>query len=744
MARLPGDEMTLQALLDDGPAERTRSSATNELALASRRVASGATETELSVPDMHCASCIRRVETALRAVPGVEQARVNLSTRRVSVRWRGEHAPPLLETLDAAGFPAHLFEREPEGQASGRDPELGRLLRALAVAGFASMNVMLLSVSVWSGADAETRQIFHWISAALTVPCVAYAGRIFFVPAWRALRRGRASMDLPISIGVLAAVGLSLYDTLHDGPYAYFDAAISLIFVLLIGRTLDHVMREKARSAVRGLEQLSPRGAHVLDATGASRYVALAEIAPGMRVLVAAGELVPVDGRIESGSSEIDCSIATGESAPLRVAAGAAVQAGTLNLTGPLTLVASAGAQDSFLAELVRLMVAAEGGRAGYRRIADRAARLYAPAVHVTACASFLYWLLASGDWHRAITIAVAVLIITCPCALGLAVPMVHVVAARRLFERGIMARDGSAIERLAEIDSVAFDKTGTLTTGIRLTADSERLDPDVLSIAAALGSRSNHPHARALAGRGAAGACPVAQDVVEEPGQGIEGRIDGKRYRLGRADWAVAPNPAGDLAGTVLACEGTALASFRFEEDMRAGSVEAAKALRVAGLDLAILSGDRPAAVAPIGRALSIDTVAAGLLPKGKVDWLSDRGREGHRVLMVGDGLNDAPALGAAHVSMAPASAADIGRKAADLVFLHDDLAAVPRAHAIARQADRLIRENFALAVAYNLLAVPVAILGEATPLIAALAMSVSSLTVVGNALRLGAGRNR
>ncbi|MBS0540809.1 MAG: heavy metal translocating P-type ATPase, partial [Proteobacteria bacterium] len=350
--------MTLQALLGEGPAARRAAASRREVDLASRQVAAGRHETELSVPDVHCASCIRTVETILAALPGVERARVNLSTRRVSVRWSGAEAPPLLETLEQAGYPAHLFERE----ESLKDPEFGRLMRALAVAGFAAMNIMLLSVAIWSGADPATRQIFHWISAALALPCVAYSGRIFFTPAWQALRHGRANMDLPISVGVLSATALSLYDTVQGGAYAYFDAATSLLFVLLVGRVLDHVMREKARSAVRGLEQMSPRSALVLREDGSSAYLALSEIAPGMRLLVAAGDRVPVDGRIESGTSLIDRSIVTGESTPCPVAADDLVQAGSLNLAGPLTVVASAGADGSFLAEIVRLMGTAEEG----------------------------------------------------------------------------------------------------------------------------------------------------------------------------------------------------------------------------------------------------------------------------------------------------------------------------------------------------------------------------------------------
>lgn len=709
------------------------SAARQEIRLASRELGDGLRQADLSVPDVHCAACIRTIETGLMQIAGVEHVRVNLSTRRVAVKWRGEEAPDLLAALARLGHRGHLFETE----AERADPERARLIRALAVAGFCSMNIMLLSVSVWSGAEPETRSAFHWISAALALPCLIYSGRIFFASAWSVLRHGRTNMDVPISIGICLAFGLSLYDTLHDGPHAYFDAATSLIFFLLIGRTLDHLMREKARAAVRGLMRLSPRGAMVLRADGSRDYLPLAEIEPGMRVALTAGDRIPVDGVVEEGASELDCAIVNGESAPRAVAAGAPVRAGTLNLSGPLTIAATARAESSFLAEMVRLMEAAEGGRASYRRIADRAAALYSPVVHATAFLTFLGWMMASGDWHRAITIAIAVLIITCPCALGLAVPIVQVMASRRLFENGIMVKDGSAIERMAEIDMAAFDKTGTLTLGLPRLVDSGGIAPADLAIAAEIGRRSGHPLSRAIAAAAPAGGATLS-DLREYPGFGIEGRLRGHLYRLGRAEWALAAGAGSQEAGTVLSRDGELLASFAFEETLRPQAQAAVAALRAEGVAIALLSGDTQAAVHAIATRLGIDAVAAGLLPAQKVERLAALAAQDHKVLMIGDGLNDTPALAAAHVSMAPASAADIGRNAADFVFLHDGLDAVPTALALARGSARLVRQNFALAILYNAVALPIAIAGYVTPLIAALAMSLSSVLVVANALRL------
>ena len=417
------------------------------------------------------ARCVARIERVLGGLPEVERARVNLSTRRVTIVWRGDAPPPFVATLNEAGFDAHLHDF---GVVEGKDSVLRELVRALAVAGFAAGNIMMLSVAVWSGADPETRDLFHWLSAAIALPSLAYSGRVFFRSAWQALRAGRTNMDVPISVGVLLAFGMSLYETIHHGPHAYFDAATSLLFFLLIGRTLDHMMRERARTAVKGLARLAARGASVLQPDGSQRYLPVGEIRPGMTILLAAGDRVPVDARVVEGRSDLDGSLVSGESLPKPVVPGDRLQAGTLNLTGPLTIEATAAAGKSFLAEMTRMMEAAEAGRTVYRRIADRAARLYAPVIHVTALLTFVGWMIAAGDVHRAATVAIAVLIITCPCALGLAVPMVQVVAARRLFERGIMVKDGGALERLAETDHVVFDKTGTLTQG-RAAIDRQR-----------------------------------------------------------------------------------------------------------------------------------------------------------------------------------------------------------------------------------------------------------------------------
>ena len=576
----PGAELALLARDARGTAE--------EVLLASRVVADGVRQTDLSVPTMHCGACIRTIEKALGGLAGVESARVNLSTRRVTVRWRSESAPPpFLETLKQAGFESHLFDIE----SDRKDAALSELMRALAVAGFAASNIMLLSVSIWSGAEAETRDLFHWLSAIIALPALAYSGRIFFRSAWQALKHWRTNMDVPISLGVLLAFGMSLYETVHHGPHAYFDAAISLLFFLLIGRTLDHVMRERARLAVKGLARLAARGALVVQADDTQVYLPVSDIQIGATLMLPAGERVPVDATVIKGVSELDLSLVSGEHTPLPAVIGSVLRAGTLNLTGPLTIVATATAENSFLGEMVRMMEAAEQGRSTYRRISDRAASLYAPAVHLTALLTFVGWLTATGDVHRAVTIAIAVLIITCPCALGLAVPMVQVVAARRLFESGIMVKDGGALERLAEIDTVMFDKTGTLTSGVPRLVGSGGIDPGLIAIAAGLACHSRHPYSRALVAA-AAGylASPVGFDEISEhPGYGLEAHAGAVTYRLGRPEWALADSAnseriSGDES-VVLARNGSRLADFRFEDRLRVDAATAVAELKDAGL---------------------------------------------------------------------------------------------------------------------------------------------------------------
>lgn len=733
-------------------AERAEHSAppSDELWLASRPLDGGLRQIDLSVPGVHCGVCITTIEKALKALPEVERARVNLSTRRVTCVWKeeigGKRTDPshLTAAIEAAGYEPHLYMPSAEESDEGRNA----LLRATGVAGFAAMNIMLLSVSVWAGADAATRDMFHWISAAIAGPALIYAGRHFYVSAYKALSHGRMNMDVPIVLAVSLSYAMSLYETLHHGAEAYFDASVSLLFFLLIGRTLDHIMRDKARSAITSLARLSPRGAMVLRDDGGQDYRTIEEIVPGDRILIAAGERVPVDCEVLSGASDMDCSIVNGESAPVAVGVGSGLQAGMMNLTGALTVLATAGVRDSFLAEIISLMEVAEGGKARYRRIADRAAEIYAPAVHFLALGAFLFWGIYSGDWRHAITIAIAVLIITCPCALGLAVPVVQVVAAGRLFANGIMVKDGSAMERLAEADVALFDKTGTLTLGKPKLVNRADIDPRYLAVAAALASQSRHPLSRALSNavKVDGGRFGAVQEIA---GSGLEAHDAEGVWRLGNQGFA-APEVSTDAAEsiangpqTTLSLNGKAVAVFQFEDQLRQDVEATVSGLQAKGYKTGILSGDRERVVSALGGRLGVNFWRGGLTPKDKVAEIMAAGEAGHHVLMVGDGINDAPALSAAYVSMAPASASDVGKQAADFVFLRESLSSVLLAIDVSRKAGALIKQNFALAIGYNAIFVPLALAGFASPLIAAVAMSTSSIVVVLNALRLSLGKS-
>ncbi|HET7717934.1 MAG TPA: heavy metal translocating P-type ATPase [Bauldia sp.] len=703
----------------------------------------GSGHIDFLVPGMHCAACIGKIEDVLNSMAGVSGARANLTSRRVGIDFDLLAADPdaILAAIENAGYSARPFDAS-AFDAAGRDAMDGDLVRSMAVAGFAAGNIMLLSVSVWSGASDATRELFHWLSALIALPAIAYAGRPFFRSALRSVSAGSLNMDVPISVGVLLAAAMSLYETAIGGQHAYFDAAVSLLFFLLVGRFLDYRMRNVARSAAAKLMSLSARSAMRVASDGSVAYVPIADIQPGDAVQVAVGERVPIDGMVTAGASDIDRSMLTGETEPEPVQAGGRIFAGTLNLTGPLTVRVTARAADTLLAEIVRLMEAAEHSSSRYVRLADRVSRAYAPVVHVVALVTVIGWLLVGAGWHSALTAAVAVLIITCPCALGLAVPAVQVVAGGFLLGRGVMVKDGSALERLAAIDTVVLDKTGTLTEGEPRLSGAPPATPQEWALAAILGNLSRHPLARALAR--AAGArrvvLPALDDVVERPGDGMEGRVGDLVVRLGRRAFVGGlTDDASDSGSEIWLRVGEEVPlRFVFEDALRADAADTVAALKAKGLDVILLSGDRKEAVARAAALAGIRYWRPCMRPTDKAAFLADLAAKGRRVLMVGDGLNDAPALASAFVSMSPANAADISQAAADIVFTGRKLGPVALTWVVAHLARRIVRQNFVVAIGYNLVAVPVAILGFATPLIAAVAMSTSSILVIANALKL------
>ncbi|MEC7794700.1 MAG: heavy metal translocating P-type ATPase [Pseudomonadota bacterium] len=690
----------------------------------------------LSLPTIHCSACISAVEQALNAHPGVNDARVNLTLKRAQVdAGSAVTADELVHTLASIGYEAH--ELDPGSAAVTATDKAGRdLLMRLAVAGFASMNVMLLSVAVWSGAADATRDLFHWISAFITFPTIAFSAQPFFRNAWSALKVKRLNMDVPITLAILLALVTSLWETTLSGEHAYFDAALALTFFLLAGRYLDHRTRAIARSAAEELTALEvPRAWRVVD--GEEIQTPVADLHIGDLIRVRPGARMPVDGEIIEGRSELDRSLLTGETLPVPAEPGTAVSAGEVNLTGPLLLRATAVGQDTSLHRMADLVAVAESGRSRYTSLADSAAKLYAPGVHILSALAFVGWYLYSWDVRTALNIAAAVLIITCPCALGLAVPAVTTAASGRLFKRGMLVKHETALERLASVDTVVFDKTGTLTAGRPLPLGLDRIDDASLSVALALAEGSAHPLSQSLtrALRDLAVPPAAVTDLTEMPGYGTQAQLNGQTVKLGRAGWA-GPSQNGGT-GAVLSI-GEQVVEFSFADDLRPGAEQAVAALQAAGIHVALISGDRQAAVADLAARLKITDWTAEALPGDKSARIQALQDGGAKVLMVGDGLNDTAALTAADVSISPATALDAARVASDIVLLGGDLSPIPSALTTARAATRRIRENFRIATLYNIIAVPLAIAGLATPLIAALAMSTSSITVSLNALRL------
>jgi len=701
----------------------------------------GSARFDLLVPDARCAACMAKIEREVLTVPGVAAARLNLSRKRLSVDFTSRAGDPALvmAALARVGYRASPYDPNQARQLHDRE---GRdLVLALAVAGFAVMNTMMFSVPIWAGLFGQelgptTRTVMMWFSGAVGAPCALFAGMPFFRSAWRSLRAGRANMDVPISVGVLLTLGISFSETILRGRDVYFDAAVSLLFLLLIGRLLEHRLRARASSAAADLLAMQSPMATRLGEHGDLAAVPLADVEPGDLLLVRPGERVPVDGQVVSGTSELDNSLLTGETAPVAIGVGGPCRAGALNLSGALHLVATARSDDSAVAAIARLVEAGAQSRSRYVRLADKAAAIYVPVVHSVALATFLGgWMLGLGP-REALIRAVAVLIVTCPCALGLAAPAVQIAASARLFRRGVLVKSGAALERLAEVDHVVLDKTGVLTLGQpRLIGAPAR----VIAMAAPLARASRHPLARAVAE--AAGDGPLADRVTEHHGQGVEGWIDGRHARLGRAAF-LGVESRSDETELWFGFDHDVKLRLVFEDSLRPDAEATVAALTARGLSVEVLSGDVEGAVRRAALAAGVGLWRAGCTPQDKAEIVEAYGQSGCRVLMVGDGLNDAAALAKAHAGMAPGSALEASQNAADLVFSGQNLMTVVDAIDIARSARRRALENFGFAAVYNALAAPAAMLGLVNPFVAAIAMSGSSLVVTLNALRIGGRR--
>ena len=707
-----------------------------------RAAGEGVQHIDLAVEGVHCAGCMAKIERGLSAIPDVTLARVNLTDRRVALEWKAGTLDPsrFIDRLEELGYKAYPFETESAEAAEVAESRL--LLRCLGVAAFATMNVMMLSIPVWSGNVSdmlpEQRDFFHWLSALIALPAAAYAGQPFFRSAWRALSAKTTNMDVPISIGVILALGMSVVETIHHAEHAYFDAAIMLLTFLLVGRFLDQNMRRRTRAVAGNLAALKAETAAKFVGPDEISQVPVAAINPGDIVLLRPGERCAVDGTVIEGRSEIDQSLITGETLYVTAEQGTPVYAGSMNISGTLRVRVSAASEATLLAEITRLLDNALQARSRYMRLADRASRLYAPVVHATALLTILGWVMAGASWHDAIVTGVAVLIITCPCALGLAIPTVQTIASGAMFKSGVLLNSGDAIERLAEADHVIFDKTGTLTLPDLEVTNAADIPADIFELAGRLALSSHHPVAAAVA-QAADAKSPVV-GAVEEAGQGVRATVDGVELRLGRPSFCGAEALVGSVdpeASIVAFSKGSERFVLSVRQGLRPDAKAVIAALKARNIGIEILSGDREAAVKAAANALDIPEWRAGVTPADKIARIEELKQRGAKVLMVGDGMNDAPSLAAAHVSMSPISAAHLSQATADLVFLGRPLAPVVAAIDASRKALHLMRQNLWLAIGYNVLAVPVAISGVVTPLIAAAAMSGSSILVMLNSLR-------
>jgi P-type Cu2+ transporter len=703
---------------------------------------------DLVVRGAKCGGCLSKIEKSVSTLQGVTQARLNLSSGAMRVRWTGPlSADRIAQAISDLGY--GVAAQAPDAGATDKAREERSLLISMGVAGFAAANIMLLSVSVWAGQGEmgeATRRTLHMLSGVIALPVLLFSGRHFFRSAWAALRKGHANMDVPISLALSLAFGVSVFETMRGGEHAYFDAVVMLCFFLLIGRFLDARLRRQAHAAANALAAMQASAVTRLTETDDAVSVAASEVSAGDRILLAPGERAMVDMRILSGVSDVDESLVTGESLPRTFSSGMILHAGAINVSAPLRGEALKVAEESLLSRIGEMLEAGEQRRSAYRKIADRAVSIYVPFVHTTAALACIGWLLLGASLPDALMIAAATLIITCPCALALAAPVAQVVAAGRLFRKGVFLRSGDAFERFAEIDHIVFDKTGTLTLGtpklqgIEVNGQVVPLGSpqaiDLLADAARMARVSHHPLSRALVANAGAGA--ALEGVREIPGRGLEAEFDGQVWRLGSAGWTGSDVSEAATGPSLWFARGDQPSvQFKFVDNIRPGAVEALDVLRREGIELEIVSGDREGAVGSLAGTLGVREWIAEASPQQKVARLETLRALNHRVLMVGDGLNDAGALSLAHASLAPGAAIDISQSASDAVY-SGGLGAIPLILRVAKKTRAIMQQNFALAAAYNVIAVPIAVTGHVTPLVAAIAMSLSSIIVTLNAMRL------
>ena len=709
-------------------------------------------EASLILEGIVCAACVWLNERHVSRLPGVAEFTVNYATHRARVKWDDSHVhlSDILRAISAIGYLAHPFD--PGRQEAVFKRERSQALRRVAVAGLGMMQVMMLAVALYAGdytgIDAKLEQFLRWVSFLIALPVILYSARPFFQAAWRDLRHRQLGMDVPVALGMGAAFLASVWHTVIGHGEIYFDSVIMFAFFLLSGRYLEMIARHRAGQAAEELVRLLPATATRIGADG-DEVVAVAELVPGDRVRIRPGETIPADGVVLDGVSSVDEALLTGESLPQPRRAGAALIGGTLNIESPLVMRVDKVGSDTVLSAIVRLLDRAQTEKPRVAQMADRVAAWFVAGLLVLAAAVAWYWW--QVDPTRAFAITLAVLVVTCPCALSLATPVALTAATGALTRMGVLTTRGHALETLARVTHVVFDKTGTLTEGRLELTQTVRLGAltrdRCQTIAAALEQGSEHPLGRALSAAVDGPRLPV-KEQRSVPGEGIEGDVQGTTYRIGTLDFVRALSGAAmQLPDALVAAPGTViylgdkrglLAGFAFEDRIRDGADAAVAELQRMGIEVQLLSGDGPRPVQRVAEKLGIAEAAAQLKPADKLLRVQTLQAAGAVVAMVGDGVNDAPVLAAAQVSLAMGSGTQLAAAAADMVLLSERLGHLPQAVRMARRTLTIIRENLGWALLYNVVAVPLAAAGWVAPWMAAIGMSASSLLVVVNALRL------
>lgn len=707
-------------------------------------------EASLILEGITCAACVWLNERHVNALPGVLEFRVNYSNHRAQVRWDNEkiQLSSILVAIQSIGYHAHPYD--PGRQDAIFKKERRQALRRLAISGVGMMQVMMMAVALYAGdyegMDEGVRTFLRWVSLLVTTPVVLFASNVFFVSAWRDLKRRQLGMDVPVSLAIGAAFSASVWATVTGTGEVYYDSVCMFTFFLLAGRFLEMGARHKAGQAAEELVRLLPANATRLT-EGGMETVPVMSLAPGDRVLVRPGESIPADGCIESGESSVDESLLTGESQPCARGLGDHVVGGTVNTDSPLTIVVEKIGEDTVLSSIIRLLDRAQGEKPAVQQLADRVAGWFVGVMLIIASVVYISWFNLEGP-QEAFWITLSVLVVTCPCALSLATPAALTAATGRLTQNGLLTTRGHALETLASVDAVVFDKTGTLTLGQLRLAEQQALSDipveESLKIAAAMEQHSEHPVAKALlvaAGDG----LPAVGEIKSVPGQGLEAELKGKLYRLGSADYirdwlgesADLPMAQG-MTRVYLADKASALAWFDLGDELRPDSADTIAQLKAEGVQVHLLSGDAQGAVKKVADQLGIEHAEAALTPEGKMQHLQALQQQGLVVAMVGDGVNDAPVLAAAQVSIAMGGGTQIARSSADMVLLSERLSHLAEGIRISQRTRNVIRQNLGWALVYNVAAVPLAATGHIEPWMAAIGMSSSSLVVVLNALRL------